>query len=63
MEMNYLTKSSFEFEGVDMFLRFGIQLVDEPGDVIQPKLRERKLFYPSVQALTTTERGITMSGF
>ena len=46
MEMNYLTKSSFEFEGVDMFLRFGIQLVDEPGDVIQPKLRERKIILP-----------------
>lgn len=47
MEFSYLNKSSFVFNGTDMYKRFGIQLVDEPEDVIQPGLRSRKTVIPN----------------
>lgn len=47
MEFSYLNKSSFVFNGTDMYQRFGIQLVGEPEDVIQPGLRSRKTTIPN----------------
>lgn len=40
--------SSFLFGNVDMFQRFGLQLVDDgmPQDVLKPQLRERKVTIP-----------------
>ena len=46
MEKTWLTKSSFTFGGIDMFERFGIQLENEPHDVILPPLRSRKITIP-----------------
>ena len=46
MEMNWLTKSSFQFGGIDMYERFGIMLENEPHDVILPPLRSRKMTIP-----------------
>lgn len=47
MEFNYLNKSSFLFNGTDMYQRFGIQLTEEPQDVFQPGLRPRKTTIPN----------------
>ena len=47
MEFSYLNKSSFLFNGTDMYRRFGIQLTDDPEDVVQPGLRTRKTVIPN----------------
>lgn len=46
MAYTWLNKSSFTFGGVDMYERFGIQLENEPHDVILPPLRSRKITIP-----------------
>ena len=46
MEKNWLTKSSFLFGDVDMYVVYGIQLEAEPQDVILPPLRARKITIP-----------------
>lgn len=49
MEKNWLTKSSFTVNGVDMYTAFGLQLTDDglPKDVLLPNLRARKQTIPN----------------
>lgn len=48
MARTWLTESSFMFDGVDMFDRFGIQITDDgmPSDVLLPTIRSRKITMP-----------------
>lgn len=48
MTKNWLTKSSFLVDNVDMYERFGLQIADngEPKDVLLPDLRARKVTVP-----------------
>lgn len=48
MELNWLNKSSFLFDDIDMYQTFGISLADDgmPQDVLMPSLRPRKVMIP-----------------
>lgn len=47
MDKNWLTKSSFLFDGIDMYTRTGIMLVREPEDVLLPRKRPRTVTNPN----------------
>ena len=48
MTRTWQNASSFLFNGIDMFQRFGLQLIDDgmPSDVLMPELRPRKVTIP-----------------
>ncbi len=48
MSFNWQTKSSFMFNGIDMYDRFGLMIADNgmPQDVLLPGLRPRKVTVP-----------------
>lgn len=48
MPFSWTNKSSFLFDGIDMFDRFGLQIADDgmPVDVLLPTIRSRKITLP-----------------
>lgn len=47
MDKNWRTKSSFLFDDIDMYTRFGIMLTREPEDVLLPRKRPRTVTNPN----------------
>lgn len=48
MEFTWLNKSSFLFDGIDMYQKYGLMIAEdgEPQDVLLPALRPRKVTIP-----------------